>query len=148
MSNRASLAEEKSKVKSKIGEITGKRFFPHKGREDWIVSDDGKLCVFVAASSLHLSKKYWFDLAVMDVIAWDRFERAMIIFLLGGSERILIVPANDLFDLLKRSGRNLRMVSDATVKLHIERHDGEFVLFEASRASMSEYYNRYDLLTR
>jgi hypothetical protein len=38
------------------------------------------------------------------------------------------------------------MVSDATVKLHIERMDGEYVLHEANKASMTKFYNKYDLL--
>lgn len=148
MSEKISLAEEKFKVKSKISEVTGKNFSPLKGRADWIVSGDGKLSVFVTSSSLHPSKKYWFDLSVMDVLAWDKFEQAVVVFVLGSSERVLIVPTNALFDLVIKSGRNLRMVGDATVKLHIERMDGEYVLLEANRASMAKYYNKYDLIAK
>jgi len=148
MSDKILLAEEKFKVKSKISEVTGMIFSPFDGRKDWLVSEDGKLSVFVTSSSLHSSKKYWFDLSVMDVLAWDKFEQAIVVFVLGSSERVLIVPTKALFDLVKQSGRNLRMASDATVKLHIERLDGGYVLLEANRASMAKYYNKYDLLAQ
>ena len=148
MLEKISLVEAKFKVKSKIMLAAGKTFTSHKGRKDWIVSEDGKISVFVTSSSLHPSKKYWFDLSVMDILAWDRFEQAIVVFVLGSSERALIVPANLLFDLVKRSGRNLKVVSDATVKLHIERSDGEYVLIEANRVSMSKYYNSYELIVQ
>jgi hypothetical protein len=146
MSKVVSLVEEKDKVKSKIRDVTGMIFSSYKGRKDWIVSENGKMSVFITSSSLHLSKKYWFDLSVRDLLDWDKFEKAIVVFVLGSSQRVLIVPANALYELVKQSVKSLKVVSDATVKLHVERRDGEYVLHEANKASMSKYYNKYDFL--
>jgi hypothetical protein len=122
--------------------------FVQKGRsKDWIISLNGNASVFLTYSIYHPQQRgYWYDLAVKDILDMDEYKKALIIFLLGNSDRLVVIHMEEMFRLIKENG-GTKIASDGTVKIHINRRDGEFVLKEAGNTSLSGYINRLDLAT-
>ena len=122
--------------------------FVQKGRsKDWLVSRSRSVSVFLTYSNYHLQQRgYWYDVAVKNVMEMDEYKKALIIFLLGSSDRLVVIPMGEMFRLIKENG-GTKIASDGTVKIHIDRRDGEFVLREAGNASLSKSLNRFDLIS-
>jgi hypothetical protein len=147
MPENTAAREAKNRVVSRLNELVGMGFAQNGRRKDWLVSRDGGVSVFLTYSKYHqIQKGHFYDISVKDLLEWADYGKALIIFLLGSGDRTVVFPIRDLFKMIKANG-GARIAEDGTVKIHIDRRDGGFVLREAGNESLSSNLDRFDLIS-
>jgi hypothetical protein len=103
----------------------------------------GKVSFYLAYSKFYpQGSRYWYGIKEEDFVAWERFERAFVVFILANSEEIISIPAHELNMGLKNS--YITPTSGSRYKVHILRKANKFRFLEIQDLEINPYYNYFN----
>src|ERR1017187_6696515 len=135
---------EKQKAWGQIEAITGSLIKPVGHRPDWRTTQDHALSIQVTFSKY---EQQFYDVSDADFERWESYKSAFVIFLMGDSENILVVPADELKRHIRAEHRQ-PSEEYADYKLHLVKGDDAYGFRELPNLNLKKYHNAYRLLRR
>jgi hypothetical protein len=136
-------SQAKPEVWLRIESLLGKMRSPKTNRRDWRISADGKVSVFVTFSKLHKESgnRYWYDLSQVDIEKWEQYEKAFIVFVMGGHEKVMVIPLAILQEEFRKM--HISLSKGSKITLHIIPDDDGYDFRELPDLDVAPFYNNY-----
>ncbi len=139
MSTNMSSDKAKSAARAFLRRLLGETTQPVGYRPDWLITKDGATSVFVTFST---NENLFYDVGHKDLVEWDAFKRAFIVFQLGSHDKALVIPTRPLRAKLAEAQR-VPSEEYGDYKLHLATEPSGYCFRELPGWNLTEYFNNY-----
>jgi len=137
---------EKQMTWNRLEKNLGKTLIPFEKRKSWKQSVDKKISFHLLFSKFYpADSRYWYGIKKDDISLWEIFDRSFVVFVLGDSQEIMIIPALELKKGLENT--YIQPTSGNRYKVHILRENNNFYFLEIKDLEINRHYNNFNQIT-